>query len=338
LNIIHRDLKPENILIVDKDKNEFPRIKICDFGTSKIFERGITQRKAVGSPYYMAPEVLQKNYTEKCDIWSCGVILYILLSARPPFGGEDDEEIIESVQSGRIDLSSPPFNRVTKACLDLLKKLLTIDPTKRISAQEALNHKWFKDNTAKEIFNTIKDQRTIKKLIHNLKTYKRDSIIQEVALAYLVHNFPQMKEVVTANKLFNQIDLDGDGKINKVDLLKGLRTKTESRALEKDIDRIYRNIDMDNNGYIEYEEFVRAAVSKEKFVTDNILKFAFRYFDKNNSGEVSRDELEEIFKQGITDKSKMQKALDNIINEVDKNGDGIIQYEEFVAIMKKMLK
>ena len=170
LNIIHRDLKPENILIVDKDKNEFPRIKICDFGTSKIFERGITQRKAVGSPYYMAPEVLQKNYTEKCDIWSCGVILYILLSARPPFGGEDDEEIIESVQSGRIDLSSPPFNRVTKACLDLLKKLLTIDPTKRISAQEALNHKWFKDNTAKEIFNTIKDQRTIKKLIHNLKT------------------------------------------------------------------------------------------------------------------------------------------------------------------------
>ena len=147
-----------------------------------------------------------------------------------------------------------------------------------------------------------------------------------------------MKEVVTANKLFNQIDLDGDGKINKVDLLKGLRTKTESRALEKDIDRIYRNIDMDNNGYIEYEEFVRAAVSKEKFVTDNILKFAFRYFDKNNSGEVSRDELEEIFKQGITDKSKMQKALDNIINEVDKNGDGIIQYEEFVAIMKKMLK
>ena len=338
LNIIHRDLKPENILIVDKDKNDYPRVKICDFGTSKIFERGITQRKVVGSPYYMAPEVLQKNYTEKCDIWACGVILYILLSARPPFGGEDDEEIIESVQSGRIDLSSPPFNKATKSCLDLLKKLLTIDPKKRISAQEALNHKWFKDNTSKEIFNTIKDQKTIKKLIYNLKTYKRDSIIQEVALAYLVHNFPQMKEVVIANKLFNQIDLDGDGKINKTDLLKGLRTKTESKALEKDIDRIYRNIDMDNNGYIEYEEFVRAAVSKDKFITENILKFAFRYFDKNNSGEVSRDELEEIFKQGITDKSKMQKALDNIINEVDQNGDGIIQYEEFVFIMKKMLK
>ena len=338
LNIIHRDLKPENVLIVDKDKNEYPRIKICDFGTSKIFEKGMTQRTTIGSPYYSAPEVLQKNYTEKCDIWSCGVILYILLSARPPFGGENDEEIIENVQKGRIDWSSPPFNKLTKTCLDLLKKLLTIDPKQRISANEALNHKWFRDNTSKELFNTIKDQKTIKKLIHNLKTYKRESMIQEVALAYLVHNFPQMKEVITANKLFNQIDLDGDGKINKDELLKGLRNKTDSKALEKDIDKIYRKIDMDNNGYIEYEEFVRAAVSKEKFITDNILKFAFRYFDKDNSGEISREELEAVFKQGITDKTQMQNALDKIIDEVDTNKDGKIQYGEFATIMKKMLK
>ena len=337
MKIIHRDLKPENVLIVDKDKNELPRIKICDFGTSKIFEKGKAERKAVGSPYYMAPEILSNNYNEKCDLWSCGVILYILLAARPPFSGEDDDEIINSVKSGRYDLTSPPFNKVSKMCLDLLKKLLTVDPDKRISAQEALNHKWFRDNTSKELFNNIKDQKTIKTLIHNLKTYKRDSIIQEVALAYLVHNFPQMKEVVTANKLFNQIDLDGDGKINKIDLLKGLRTKTESKTLEKDIDKIYRNIDMDNNGYIEYEEFVRAAVSKEKFVDDNILKFAFKYFDKDNKNKITKKDLADVFEQGISDKNKMETALDNIIKEVDENGDGIIQYEEFVHIMKKML-
>ena len=170
-----------------------------------------------------------------------------------------------------------------------------------------------------------------------MKSYKRNSIIQEIALAYLVHNFPQMKEVITANKLFNQLDTDGDGKINKNDLLKGLKAKIDSKTLEKDVDRIYRNIDMDNNGYIEYEEFVRAAVSKEKFVEDQNLRFAFRYFDKDNSGEVSRNELEAIFKQGIMDQNKMQEALDQIIDEVDENHDGIIQYSEFVHIMKKML-
>ena len=338
MNIIHGDLKPENVLIVDKDKNEFPRIKICDFGTSKIFEKGSSQRKMVGSPYYMAPEVLNRKYNEKCDLWSCGVILYLLLSARPPFGGEDDEEVIQSVQSGKFDLKSSPFNTLTTSCIDLIKKLLITDPNKRISAAEALNHKWFKERNSKELFNNIKDERTVKKLINNLKKYKRDAILQEVALAYLVHNFPQMKEVVTANKLFNQMDTDGDGKINKNDLLKGLRSKTDSKALEKDVERIYRNIDMDNNGYIEYEEFVRAAVSKEKFINDNILKFAFRYFDKDNSGEISREELEEVFKQGINDKNKIKEALDKIIDEVDENKDGIIQFEEFVHIMTKMLK
>ena len=336
-HIIHGDLKPENVLIVDKDKNEFPRIKICDFGTSQIFGKGKAQRKAFGSPYYLAPEIYDGNYNEKCDLWSCGIILYILLSARPPFGGEEDEEIIESVKLGRYDLESPPFNNLSLDCLDLLKKLLTIDPKQRISAQEALEHKWFKFHESKELFNTIKDERTIKKLIHNLKSYKRNSFIQEFALSYLVHNFPQMKEVINANKLFNQLDTDGDGKINKNDLLKGLKTQNDSKTLEKDVDRIYRNIDMDKNGYIGNEEFVRAAVSKEKFIEDHILRFAFRYFDKNNSGEISRTELESVFKQGVADQTRIQEALEQIINEVDENKDGIIQYSEFVHIMKKML-
>ena len=75
MKIVHRDLKPENILIVDREKsNNFPRVKICDFGTSKMFEKGAVQRKLVGSSYYIAPEVLNKSYDEKCDLWSCGVI------------------------------------------------------------------------------------------------------------------------------------------------------------------------------------------------------------------------------------------------------------------------
>ena len=338
MKIVHRDLKPENILIVDRDKNDMPRVKIADFGTSKMFEKGAVQRKLVGSSYYIAPEVLKKHYDEKCDIWSCGVIMYILLSGRPPFAGDNDKEIMDKVAIGKYDLETSPFDKLSKSGKDLIRKLLVMEPSKRISAQEALAHPWFKENKSRDLYNRIKDESTIRKLIRNLKNYKRDSIIQETALAYLVHNFPQNKDVINACKLFNQIDVNGDGKINKDEFLKGLQSKISSDTLKKDVDQIFQNIDMDNNGYIEYEEFVRAAVNKEHFISENVLRFAFRYFDKDDSGEIDFDEIESVFKESITDKTNVHEALEKIIKEVDTNGDGKISFNEFADIMKKMLK
>jgi calcium-dependent protein kinase len=213
-----------------------------------------------------------------------------------------------------------------------------MDINKRISAHDALNHPWFKEKKAKELYNQIKDQNIIKKLLDNLKKYKRESIIQETALAYLVHNFPQMNDVVNACKLFSQIDVNGDGKVTQKELLKGLKTKIKSETLEKDVASIYKNLDMDNNGFIEYEEFVRAAVSKEKFMIDNVLRFAFRYFDKDGSGEITFDEIEDVFKKSIPEKSDVHNTLKQIIKEVDMNGDGVITFDEFAHVMKKMLK
>ena len=338
MKIIHRDLKPENILIIERDTNNFPRIKIADFGTSKIFEKGAKQKKLVGSSYYIAPEVIKKNYDEKCDLWSCGVIMYILLSGRPPFSGDDDSEIMLKVRKGKYDLESAPFDTLSKSGLDLIKNLLEIDPQKRLSASEAIDHLWFKENKSKELYNKIYDQTILIKMINNLKVYKRDSIIQETALAYLVHNFPQMKDIINACKLFNQIDVDSDGKINQEELYTGLKSKIESNTLKKDVEIIFKNIDMDNNGYIEYEEFVRGAVSKEYFMDDRVIQFAFKYFDKDGSGEITYDEIEEVFKNSVTDKTKVSESLKKIIGEVDTNGDGIISFNEFSNIMKKMLK
>ena len=338
MHIVHRDLKPENILIVSKDQEGYPIIKVCDFGTSKIFEKGKIERKFVGSSYYMAPEVLKKNYNEKCDLWSCGVIMYILLSGRPPFEGDDDDAIFKKVAIGKYDLESPPFNKLSKNALDLIKKLLTMDINRRINAEQALNHTWFKENKSQELYNRINDNGTMKTLIENLKSYKRTSVIQETALAYLVHHFPRIKDVVNSCKLFNQMDKSGDGKISKAELLKGLSERYKSKTLEKDVDEIYKNLDMDNNGYIGYEEFVRAAVSKDYFVRDNVLRFAFRYFDKDDSGEITFDEIEELFTQSIPDKKQVHETLQGIIKEVDLDNDNRINFEEFSVVMKKMIK
>ena len=338
MNIIHRDLKPENILIVGKNKKNYPSVKICDFGTAKIVEKGKVERKLVGSSYYIAPEVLKRHYNQKCDLWSCGVIMYILLSARPPFNGEDDYAIMDNVATGKYDLTRAPFDKVSDSAKDLIKKLLVKDVDKRINAEQALSHPWFKENKSKEMYNEIKDKNTIKKMIENLKKYKRESIIQETALAYIIHNFPQYKDVINACKLFNQIDSSGDGKITQAELLKGLAERYSSDTLETDVANIFKNLDMDNNGYIGYEEFVRAAVSKEYFVKDSVLEFAFRYFDKDNSKSITFSEIEELFADSISDKNNVHNYLNKIIKEVDVNGDGKITFNEFAAVMKRMVK
>ena len=339
MNIIHRDLKPESILIVNKNKsNNYPNIKISDFGMSTVVEKNTVQNKIVGTIYYVAPEVINKKYNGKCDIWSCGVIMYVLLTKKPPFGGDMPDEIIDNIQKGSYDLNSPTFDKISKSAIDLIQKLLNKDIEKRISAQEALNHPWFKEQKSRELYNEILDQKILQKLLDNLKKYKKTSIIQETALAYLVHNFPQMKDVINACKLFNQIDINGDGKITENELYKGLCSKIKSDTLEEDIKNIYQKLDMDDDGYIEYEEFVRAAVSKEKFMGDNVLKFAFRFFDKDNSGKIDFEEIEKVFKKSVTDKNHVDEALNKIIREVDLNKDGKISFEEFSKVMKKMLE
>ena len=338
LNIIHRDLKPENVLIANRNKrNNFPNVKICDFSISKIAEGQEMQKNVVNSLLYIAPEILNKNYNEKCDLWSCGIIMYMLLSKKPPFSGTFSDENLEKIKKGEYDIKNPPFDKLSSNALDLLKRLLTVDVNTRITVQEALQHPWLKDQKIKELYNEILDEKIAEKLLNNLKKYKKNSIIQETALAYLVHNFPQMKDVINACKLFNQIDLNGDGKITGEELYLGLKKRLNSDTLIEDVKNIFKNLDMDNDGYIEYEEFVRAAVSKEKFMGENVLKFAFRFFDKDDSGNITFAEIENIFKNSVTDQEHIEEGLNKIIDEVDINRDRKISFEEFSKVMKKML-
>lgn len=133
---LYRDLKPENILL--EQNKDFDQIKIIDFGTSLVYDDGKALDEKLGTPYYIAPEVLNKKYNEKCDIWSCGVVLYIILSGQPPFNGQSDQEIMKKVRIGKFSYSDPCWANISDKAKDMINQLLTYDPEKRPSAQQTL--------------------------------------------------------------------------------------------------------------------------------------------------------------------------------------------------------
>ena len=334
LKIMHRDLKPENILIHKHDeKNDYYDVKICDFGTSQIFKRGEWQNQPCGSVYYVAPEVINKKYNSKCDLWSVGVIMFMLLSNKAPFGGRKDEDILRNVISGKYNVDF--LKNCSETTIDLIQKLLEKDYKKRINAEQAMNHEFFTRFKIKELVNDIKDKSIVKKLINNLKNYKCTSILQETALAYLVHNYPDLEEIENACKLFNKIDINGDGKITSGILYKGICKYWEGNA-EKEILEIFEKLDRDHNNYIGYEEFIRAAVDKSIFLDEKVLRFAFKYFDKNDTGEITYQSLSSIFKEQIKDPN-IDESLKKVMEEVDKDSDGKIGYEDFCELMRKIL-
>ena len=342
MNIIHRDIKPENIMIYNREKNGCLQVKLIDFGTAKMFEKGHQENKYVGSSYYMAPEIIKRKYDEKCDLWSIGVILYILLTGRPPFDGNDDEEILNNVKKGVFDKSSYPYPLLSANSKDLIDQLLQYDPQKRISAQNAIDHPWFKsaEFKKKDKVNTIPPQ-LARELIQNMTQYKSDNMLKCAVIAYLVHHITNTEECFEASKLFIKIDLNYDGRIEKHELIQGFQKYwgiSEEEAEEK-VELIFANIDTDFNGFIEYEEFVRAAVNTSIFMSQNYLKFAFHYFDRDSSGDISFEEIKKRFTQNSKNANKeVEEELKEIFDSIDINGDGSISFNEFCKMMKNIMQ
>lgn len=336
--ILHRDLKLENLMIseIEKDINsgeEYFWIKIIDFGTAKIFERKKNEKEIIGSSYYIAPEVLKKNYNEKCDNWSVGVILYMTLTGVPPFDGETDEDIISRIKIGKYNKNNKRFLEKSSEVKDLVNSLLERDTEKRLSAKEALSHPWFKKYGGRNLFCNFKKEE-IMPYIDNLFKYKYNSKIQELVIAFLVHNLGNNDETLIILKMFRFFNKSGDCKLTKNEFTLGLYGYKNKEDVDEMADIIFQRLDGDNNGYIEYEEFLRACVDKTKLMTRDNLKFAFKFLDKDNTKTLN---VNKILRAFVTKPNKEIEAIFMMtLNEVDKDGDGIIRFNEFCELMTKI--
>jgi calcium-dependent protein kinase len=289
--------------------------------------------KQIGTPFYIAPEVLQNFYNEKCDIWSCGVIMYILLCGSPPFYGNTDDEIYARVKDGKFSLDSEEWDEISDEAKDLLRNSLKKDLNKRYSCEDALNHSWFKKFAIKEKKDI--NIEILKKAIVNLKDFRADQKLQQAALAFIVRYQAKREEINDLRKLFMELNEKGDGRLTKEDLLKGMNRVLPISEATYEVDRIMSLIDNDQNGFIEYEEFLRACMNKEKILTNENLLAAFNVFDKDGSGSISGAELKMVLGAGAYDVE--DDVWTEIIMEFDPKGEGEISFTQFKDMMNKII-
>ncbi|XP_021758927.1 calcium-dependent protein kinase 9-like isoform X2 [Chenopodium quinoa] len=273
MGVMHRDLKPENFLLSSKDENA--ALKATDFGLSVFIEEGKVYRDIVGSAYYVAPEVLRRRYGKEIDIWSAGVMLYILLSGVPPFWAETEKGIFDAILQGHIDFECKPWPTISNGAKDLVKKMLTSDPKKRITAAQVLDHPWLKDGEAS-------DKPIDSAVLSRLKQFRVMNKLKQLALKVIAENLPA-EEIQGLKQMFANMDTDGSGTITYEELKEGL-ARLGSKLTETEVKALMEAADQDGSGSIDYIEFITATMHRYRLERDDQLYKAFQFFDKDNSG------------------------------------------------------
>ena len=318
--IVHRDLKPENLLYLKKGNEENNSLKIIDFGLSRDFNNQKRLSSKVGTPYYISPEILAGEYTEKCDIWSAGVIFYILLSGELPFNGFSDADIYSKIKKLEFTFPENKWKNISNEAKDLLNHML-VPEKERFSASQVLAHPWFKIIKEKPLEKLNFNPKFFKKYINNKK-------LKKIVILYIASRL-QDNELDDLKEIFKAFDKDNDGQINFGEFEEGLM-KLKSKCIHSDEFLSYFNsIDTDKNGKIEYTEFLASVLKKKMFLKEERLYEAFSMFDKEGNGKITKDELMSVLKM----EPSGDKYISELINNADKNGDGVIDYKEFLDFM-----
>ncbi|KAL6994779.1 Calcium-dependent protein kinase 9 [Sarracenia purpurea var. burkii] len=289
-----------------------------------MFSSGKIYKDIVGSAYYVAPELLKRNYGKEIDVWSAGVILYILLSGVPPFWADTDKGIFDEILKGYVDFESPPWPSISIVAKDLIKKMLTYDPKRRITAAQALEDPWLKEG------GEASEKPLDSAVLVRMKQFRAMNKLKKLALKIIAENLSE-EEIKGLRQTFNNMDIDGSGTITIEELKIGL-SKLGSKLSDAEIEALMDAADVDKNGTIDYIEFITATMHRHKLEKEENLYKAFQFFDKDGSGFITRDELRQAMTQyGMGDEA----TIDEVINDVDTDKDGRINYEEFVAMMRK---
>jgi len=292
--IVHRDLKPENIMLISKAANTKIEIKLIDFGTAKQFEKGVKFTKFIGTSYYIAPEVLCESYNEKCDVWSCGIILYILLCGYPPFNGASNLDIYHAIKYSPPSFSGEEWKEVSREAIDLIKIMLNKSPQKRFSAEHCMQHKWFSILNLAEDKSENKEQEEAKpkfnqlKALNKMSNFVMENRLKQSVLQFISTQFNLKEEERSLRQLFLQFDYEKKGYITYASFLQVLSKYFGENESKLICDQMFQNLDLDGSGEISYNEFITAIIDNKSMVTNERLENTFKMFDKVKINKITQ--------------------------------------------------
>ncbi|RMZ52986.1 hypothetical protein APUTEX25_001105 [Auxenochlorella protothecoides] len=313
MGVVHRDIKPENFLLTDG--SEAGELKACDFGLSTYFKTGEVMRDLVGSAYYVAPEVLHRHYGRECDLWSLGVVLYILLCGLPPFWGSTEAEIFKSVLEEELDFQTAPWPAVSEGAKALVKGLLDRDPGARLGLADLARDPWLRERGGSRAAPLPP------MVIQRMKAFARMTKLKKAAVLSAA-KYLTKDQIQGLRELFKSFDENGDGVVSFAEFERGLASREPNMAL-LEIRQVMEDVDVDGSGSIDYEEFIAATANLSQLEREETFIKAFRDMDKNGDGTLTAAEVAEALDQTG---SMTEEEAHNLIACHDLNRDGVIDY------------
>ena len=326
--VTHRDLKPENILFETLDSES--EIKLIDFGLSRKVFNDEKMHTILGTPYYVAPEVLQGEYDEKCDIWSIGALTYIMLCGDPPFKGNSNHEIFNKILREDVKFSSKKWEKISDDAKNFVKNCLIKIPDKRPNAIQCLNNLWFKD-----ILNDVHSVNNISvDILNNLKNFSIKEKFTKMVIKYLLNTLTE-KEKNIYKKAFYAMDYKHKGTIDIEDLEKSFQIG-KVLIKKEELEKLIKLVDENGKNSLDYTELLIAGINKQKLFNEEKLKMAFQYFDVNNSGIIEISDLKDAMLR-FGKKIIYSDDVNKLIQEVTKNmSKDCLNWEDFINIFKEI--
>ncbi|XP_074557184.1 calcium-dependent protein kinase 28 isoform X1 [Curcuma longa] len=320
--LVHRDMKPENFLF-KSTKNDSP-LKATDFGLSDFIKPGRKFRDIVGSAYYVAPEVLKRKSGPESDVWSIGVITYILLCGRRPFWDRTEDGIFREVLKNKPDFRRKPWPQVSDSAKDFVKKLLVKDPRARLTAAQALSHPWVREGgSASEIPLDIS-------VLSNMRQFVKYSRLKQFALRAIASTLDE-EELADLKDQFEVIDVDKSGLISLEEMRQALAKDVPWRLRGPRVPEILQAIDSNTDGLVDFTEFVAATLHVHQMEQDSDkwrirCKAAFDKFDMDGDGYITPEELRMH--------TGLKGSIEPLLEEADIDKDGRISLLEFRKLLR----